>query len=138
QRGVTGKGVWFADIEGGWNSAHEDLPGERITNVHGEPTGDLHWRAHGTAVLGEVVGKDNGKGVTGIAPDVERVFTASIFDGGMYDVADAIDDAAEAMRPGDVLLIELQGTGPRGGYVPVEWWDDIYEAIRAATDRGVV
>ena len=50
------------------------------------------WRAHGTAVLGEVVGRDNGKGVVGIAPDVERVFTSSI---GGIAVADAIDAAAE-------------------------------------------
>ena len=53
------------------------------------------WRAHGTAVLGEVVGRDNGKGVVGIAPDVERVFTSSI---GGTTVADAIDAAAEALR----------------------------------------
>ena len=33
RRGVRGQGVWFADIEGGWNAAHEDLPGERITHV---------------------------------------------------------------------------------------------------------
>ena len=67
--------------------------------------------AHGTAVLGEVVGRDNAKGVVGIAPDVDRVFTSSI---GNQSVADAIDVAAETMLPGDVLLIELQGGGPRG------------------------
>ena len=53
-------------------------------------------------------------------------------------VADAIDAAAEALRPGDVLLIELQGSGPRGRYLPVEYWDDNYDAIQAATARGVV
>jgi subtilisin family serine protease len=63
------------------------------------------------------------------------VFTSSIHG---VDVADAIDAAAERLRAGDVLLIELQGTGPRGRFLPVEWWDDIYAAIRAATDRGVV
>jgi subtilisin family serine protease len=86
-------------------------------------------------VLGEVVGRPNGKGVTGLAPDVERVFTSSI-DG--QSVADAIDAAAEKLRAGDVLLIELQGTGPRRRFLPVEYWDDVYDAIRAATDRGVV
>ncbi len=135
RRGVRGQGVWFADIEGGWNARHEDLPGERIAHVGGRHINDPHWRAHGTAVLGEVVGVDNGKGVVGIAPDVERVFTSSI---GGIATAEAIDNAAEAMRPGDVLLIELQGGGPRGRFLPMEYWDDNYDAIAAATARGVI
>jgi subtilisin family serine protease len=133
--GHRGQGVWFADIEGGWNDQHADLPGDRITHVAGQKIRDRSWRAHGTAVLGEVVGRDNGKGVVGIAPDVERVFTASI--GGLA-VADAIDAAAQQLRPGDVLLIELQGAGPRRRYLPVEYWDDIFDAIKTATDRGVL
>ena len=54
----------------------------------------------------------------------------------------AIDAAAEQLRAGDVLLIELQGAGPRGRYLPMEYWDDNYDAIEAATaarrhrDRG--
>jgi subtilisin family serine protease len=135
QRGIRGGGVWFADVEGAWNGSHEDLPGDRITHAGGIQIGDASWRAHGTAVLGEVVGRDNGKGVVGIAPDVERVFTSSI---GGTSVADAIDTAAEQLRPGDVLLIELQGAGPRGRYLPVEFWDDNFEAIREATTRGVI
>lgn len=88
--GGRGTDVWFADIEGGWNNAHEDLPGDRITHVAGRPFDDRGWIAHGTAVLGEVVGRDNGLGVTGIAPDTERVFTASIGD---LSTAAAIDAA---------------------------------------------
>lgn len=135
RRGQRGAGVWFADIEGGWNDEHEDLPGDRIKHVHGTKFRDPAWRAHGTAVLGEVVGRDNGKGVVGIAPDVERVFTSSI---GGTTVANAIDVAAKNLRAGDVLLIELQGGGPRGRWLPVEFWDDNYDAIKAATKRGVV
>jgi hypothetical protein len=135
RRGVRGQGVWFADVEGGWNDRHEDLPGDRISHVAGQRINDPMWRAHGTAVLGEVVGRDNGKGVVGIAPDVERVFTSSI---GRLPVADALDAAAERLRPGDVLLIELQGGGPRGRFLPVEYWDDNFDAIQAATRRGVV
>ncbi len=135
RRGARGQGVWFADVEGSWNVQHEDLPGARITHAGGIVFNDAAWRAHGTAVLGEVVGRDNGRGVVGIAPDVERVFTSSI---GGTSVADAIDAAAEPLRPGDVLLIELHSIGPRGRYVPVELWDDVFDAIRAATARGVV
>jgi subtilisin family serine protease len=132
---TLGAGVWFADIEGGWNAAHEDLPGDRITHVAGTPIDDPSWRAHGTAVLGEVVGRDNKLGVVGIAPNVEQVFTASI---GGIAVADAIDTAANKLREGDVLLIELQAAGPRGTYIPVEYYDDIYDAIAAASKRGVI
>ncbi|MDQ3341226.1 MAG: S8 family serine peptidase [Myxococcota bacterium] len=135
RKGYRGAGIWFADIEGGWNAKHEDLPGDRITHVAGQPINDPSWRAHGTAVLGEVVGRDNGKGVVGIAPDIDQVFTASI---GGIAVADALDIAASKLRAGDVLLIELQGVGPRGTYVPVEYWDDIYDAIAVATKRGVI
>jgi subtilisin family serine protease len=135
RRGVLGQGVWFADIEGGWNAKHEDLPTDRIAHAGGQLITDPSWRAHGTAVLGEVVGRDNGKGVVGIAPEVERVFTSSI---GGTSVADAIDTAAQSLRPGDVLLIELQGGGPRGRYLPVEYWDDNFDAIEAATQRGII
>ncbi|NVB81321.1 MAG: S8 family serine peptidase [Kofleriaceae bacterium] len=135
RRGALGQGVWFADIEGGWNAKHEDLHGERITHAGGKPVSSPGWREHGTAVLGEVVGRDNGRGVVGIAPEVERIFTSSI---GGTNVADAIDVAAESMRAGDVLLIELQRTGPRGSFLPVEYWDDNYDAIAAATARGVI
>jgi subtilisin family serine protease len=132
--GAMGQGVWFADLEGGWNAQHEDLPGERITHVTGEQI-DRYWEMHGTAVLGEVVGLPNGKGVVGIAPETERVFTSSI---GGVPVAEALDAAAEQLRPGDVLLIELQGTGPRGRFLPIEFWDDNFDAIQAATKRGVI
>lgn len=134
-RGAMGQGVWFADVEGGWNAEHEDLPGDRITHAAGEKMRDRYWEMHGTAVLGEVVGLPNGKGVVGIAPETERVFTASI---GGLSVADALDGAAEQLRAGDVLLIELQGTGPRGRFLPVEFWDDNFDAIEAATKRGVI
>ena len=132
---TRGQGVQFADLEGGWNAAHEDLPGDRIEHVWGTPIPDRGWRAHGTAVLGEVVGLDNGKGVVGIAPAVDRIYTSSI---GNSSVADALDAAADKLRAGDVLLIELQGTGPRGRFVPMEYWDDNYDVIKAATARGVV
>lgn len=133
--GGRGAGVWFADVEGGWNAAHEDLPGDRIEHVAGEPIDARSWIAHGTAVLGEVAARDNGLGMVGIAPDVERVFTASI---GGLPVAAAIDAAQARLRPGDVLLIELHAIGPRGKWLPMEFWDDTWEVIRLATARGVV
>ncbi len=133
--GGAGQNVWLADVEGGWNARHEDLPGDRITHVSGRPSNDHGWTAHGTAVLGEVAARDNDIGMVGIAPAVEKILTASIWDS---SPAAAIDAAQAQLRAGDVLLIELHAIGPRGRFLPMEFWDDVYEAILVATARGVV
>jgi subtilisin family serine protease len=133
--GGRGQAIWFADIEGNWNVGHEDVHGDRVHHAGGRRIRDRHWEAHGTAVLGEVVARDNGLGMTGIAPEVPRVITAAVGD---IAPAAAIDLAQAELRAGDVLLIELHAIGPRGRFLPMEYWDDVYEAIRTATDRGVV
>lgn len=133
--GGRGQAVAFADIEGGWNQAHEDLPGQRIADVGGPHMPGRGWQAHGTAVLGEVAAVDNDLGMTGIAPEVARLVTSSIRD---LTIAEAIDRAQAALEPGDVLLIELHAIGPRRRFIPVEYWSDVYEAVRVATGRGVV
>jgi subtilisin family serine protease len=130
-----GQGVRFADIEGGWNEKHEDLPGERIEHLAGTKLSERGWEAHGTAVVGVVASKENGIGMVGIAPDVERIYTASLAGIG---VANAIERAQAKLRPGDVLLIELHGVGPRGRWLPMEFWDDIFDVIEVATARGVI
>ena len=133
RNGGKGDGVWFADVEGAWNTDHEDIPGERIVLAGGQPV--TSWRPHGTAVLGEVVAKPNELGMVGIAPNVERIVTASI---GRIGAAAAIDLAAAELRAGDVLLIELHAIGPRGRFLPMEYWDDVFDVVKAATDRGII
>lgn len=130
-----GAGVAFADIEGAWNQVHEDLPGARMVDVGGPHMKGRDWQAHGTAVLGEVAALDNRLGMTGIAPEVARLVTSSIRD---LTIAEAIDRAQAALAPGDVLLIELHAIGPRRRFIPVEFWSDVYQAVRVATGRGVV
>ena len=133
--GGRGSSVQFADVEGAWNREHEDLPGARIVQVGGRHMRGRDWQAHGTAVLGEVAARDNDLGMTGIAPDVARIVTSSIRD---LTTAAAIDRAQAALEPGDVLLIELHAIGPRRRFLPVEFWDDVYDAVSIATGRGVV
>jgi hypothetical protein len=132
--GGRGEAVWFADIEGAWNTAHEDLPVDRIEAI-GRPIDSRDWEMHGTAVLGEVMSRDNGLGMVGIAPNVARVFTSSVAG---RSAASAIDLAQAKMRPGDVLLIELHAIGPRGRFLPMEFWDDVFDVIKIASARGVV
>lgn len=131
--GGKGDGVWVADVEGAWNADHEDIPGERMVHAGGTPK--RSWRPHGTAVLGELVAKPNELGMVGITPNVERIVTASI---GKIGAAAAIDLAAAELRAGDVLLIELHAIGPRGRFMPMEYWDDVFDVVKAATDRGVI
>ncbi len=139
--GGRGAGVTVADVEGEWNEKHEDLPGARITHVAGRRQRSAGWRAHGTAVLGVLAASDNGVGMLGLAPDVAAIKTASL---GGIGAARALYEAAEALSPGDVLVVELHGPGPnargRGqqGFVPMEWWQPEFDAIRFATHKGVI
>jgi hypothetical protein len=142
--GGRGADVRIIDIEGAWRFSHEDLTQNQGGVVGGTSSDSLGWRNHGTAVIGEFGGDLNGLGVTGICPEA-NVSAISIF-GGLGSAA-AIRTAADRLRPGDVLLIELHRAGPRhdfeprddqGGYIAVEWWPDDFDAIRFATAKGVV
>lgn len=143
--GGFGAGVRIIDIEGAWQFSHEDLLQNQGGLVGGTPSGDIRWRNHGTAVVGEFGGDRNGRGVTGICPDA-NVGAVSIF-GPSMGSASAIRLAADRLRAGDILLIELHRPGPRfdfqnrddqSGFIAVEWWPDDYDAIRYAALRGVI
>jgi hypothetical protein len=141
--GGSGEGVHIIDIEGEWRFSHEDLVENEGGVVGGTPPGDLGWRNHGTAVLGEFSGDRNSFGITGICPDA-NVRSISVFNDG---AAAAIRAAADLLDPGDIILIELHYPGPRfnfespegqRGYIPTEWWPDNLAAIQYATQKGVI
>jgi subtilisin family serine protease len=134
-RGARGKGVTICDIEGNWNTAHEDLP-PGIPLLGGTVIASLGWRNHGTAVLGEMVSRPNGFGTVGIVPDAKAVTHSAVING-VFNTAGAIIGATAKLKKGDVILIELQATGPNGKYVAMQYWDDVFSAIRAATDKGI-
>lgn len=136
--GQRGAGVTVIDVEGGWLWAHEDLP-EPVADL-GIHVDDLAWRNHGTAVIGEIRGVDNGFGVTGITPDC-MVGNSSI---GGSNTAAALAAAIDVLQPGDIILIELHAPGPNSngegqfGYLPMEYWQDNFDVIRLATSRGIL
>jgi subtilase family protein len=132
--GGRGSGVMIIDCEGAWRFTHEDL---RINQggVIRTPTTDIGWRNHGTAVVSEFGGDLNAFGVTGICPDA-HVRGCSIFDTG--GLPGAIVAAADQLRPGDIILIEVQYGHPTKGYTSIEWWPADYAAIRYAVNRGVI
>jgi subtilisin family serine protease len=158
--GGKGTGVWFFDVEGDWRLDHEDLPPRHpgLNGNGGEHSGDLDDENHGTAVLGEVVAKNDGKGITGIAHEgrfnvasVMRKRSFLLIEWTTYNVAEAITAAASKLRRGDVILIEQHypsgknsGTCPTAcgncrqwGYVPMEYFVPEFIAIHNATARGI-
>ncbi len=136
QPGGNGRGVTICDIEGAWNLKHEDLP-PGITLLGGKMIPDLGWRNHGTAVLGEMVSLPGVAGTVGIAHGATAVVHSAVING-VFNAAGAITAAAARLTAGDVILIELQGTGPNGKYVAMQYWRAEFLAIEAAVAKGIV
>jgi hypothetical protein len=134
--GGRGANVTLVDAEYDWNNSHEDfivsstlITGQRYTGFGND---------HGTAVLGELVGRDNGLGVIGGAPDATMKLAGVMFSG-VRNVASAVTNSSSQLTVGDVILIEQQEDGPGAGssdYVPVEWVQSVFDAISAATAAG--
>jgi hypothetical protein len=137
--GGRGGGVNIIDIEWGWRFTHEDLSQNQGGVVSGINSSDDN---HGTAVLGEFSGDRNTLGVTGISPDA-HVSAVSLV---THSTAQAIRIAADRLRPGDIILLEVHRAGPRYtsgdwtrfGYIAIEWWPDDFDAIRYAVSKGII
>lgn len=135
-----GSGIKVVDIEGAFNPNHGDLPG--ISLVSGTYMDDPNDHNHGTAVLGEMVSKNNGWGTTGIASSGTAMFAGVNDQFGYYNVANAITKASNAIQPGDVILIEQHNPGPYSngngqfGYVPMEYFKVCYDAIKIAVGNN--
>ncbi|MDQ3684896.1 MAG: hypothetical protein M3430_04760, partial [Acidobacteriota bacterium] len=122
--GAKGRGITICDIEGNWNRQHEDLP-SGIQLIGGTVINDVGWRNHGTAVLGEMVSVANSKGTVGISRDAKAVVHSAVING-VFNTAGAIAGATSVLKAGDVILIELQATGPNGKYVAMQFWGDVF------------
>lgn len=146
--GIDGQGVTVVDIEYDWNFDHEDLPIAPSDLIAGDLF-DFFGSDHGTAVLGQIFGIPNGFGVTGLTPGATAKVASPIFNN-LYRIANAINLSASQLQAGDVILIEQQVQGPTnprcncGGpnacdyYVPVEYFQASFDAIKNATARGIV
>ncbi|KAL0490619.1 intracellular serine protease [Acrasis kona] len=137
--GGKGENVKVIDVERGWTFDHEDLKESEGKVVHGTPVSydDFH---HGTAVTGIISGNENDFGITGIAPkskilgscyteEKEKTFP---------NVPLSILAAAKAVDPGDIMLIEIQASGPESKVIAMEYWPDNFHALKVATESGVI
>lgn len=135
RRGALGQRIRICDIEGAWRLDHEDLPAG-IASFGGTIQTSATWRNHGTAVLGEMIGKPGTSGVVGISHRA-RGAVQSAFTGSLFTPAAAIRNATRRLRAGDVILIELHAIGPTKKYIAMQYWNDVFSAIRMATDKGI-
>lgn len=138
--GGRGDGLRVIDLEWGWNFNHEDLLINSGGLLDGGNNANNH---HGTAVMGEIGGDHNTRGVHGISPNAR--LSAVSFVGNPS--ATAIRKAADRLQAGDIMLLEIHRAGPRNnfqarndqhGYIAIEWWPDDFAAILYATSRGIL
>lgn len=134
--GGDGAGQNFVDIEWGWTLNHEDLVAHGAALLSGLNNG---YEGHGTAVLGQVAAVDNTIGCVGITPELASVNVIGQWRSATdFDIADATLDACKRMGFGDVLLLEAHTSFNGFTLVPVEAFDDAFEAIRLATALGII
>lgn len=135
---VDGSGIGVVDVEGGWQTSHEDLVGKvPSTPLHGLSNPNPLWRDHGTQVLGVIAAANSNVGVVGIAPGISSLRTSSLYFESTFsqqDVPSALAAAIVAMTVGDILLIELQ----TGSLYPQETRDDVLDLLRLATSQGIL
>ena len=160
--GGDGTGVQICDIEYNWNFNHVDFTNNGgLVLLGNSPSDPRHDMSHGTAVVG-VFGSNNDKnpgtstvhGTTGIAFNAKK-FTSAVFTYLIYNIPGAITAAMAGLSSGDILLIEQHLPGPNSsyspagiagmirkgierGFVPVEWYEENYDAIQTAVGNGFV
>jgi serine protease len=141
--GGLGDLVTIAVVDYHWNAAHEDLPAAQIlesSDPHLVPSNtSLEARNHGTAVLGVLQAVHDDRGMHGIVPEATvRLYAAHAAMWPDINVSDAISRATAELAPGDVILLEQQTYAADGYKVAVEYDLDVFNAIQAATKKGII
>lgn len=126
--GGKGRSMKFIDVELAWTPDHEDFEHRNFFYEGGSPYQDPNYEPHGTAVLGEVIGRHNGEGIDGFAPDV-RYGVVAITVSEWPFVPHRFAEAITALDPGDVWLIELQMYPPGMSATPMEWLQVNFDII---------
>lgn len=132
--GGQGENVQIANIEYGYDPYHEDLLSSPSGYTIGWPSDT--WAFHGNGVLGIIIGSDNEYGISGMSPNSSIIMSSPYAEEDDYNIAQVIDETAQELEPGDVLLIEQQGF-ENNVFCPVEVDPAIFEAIQLAVAKGI-
>ncbi len=141
--GVRGHGVRLTDCEYQFDPNHEDLS-ELVTLQSGISSMYTAFGAdHGTAALGEVVAAENAYGMTGLAPGATCFFYpeySTRTNGTSQYRTETVLAAIADSEPGDVVMLEMQATGPGGAgkYVPAEFEQTVWNSVKTGSDAGVI
>lgn len=132
--GGLGIGTMIADVETGWTHDHEDIINKAHNKFVGLMGAPYPWD-HGTAVLGELIGEANGFGVLGICADASIVLSSHL--GNASNNPTAMAAGAQALSPGDTLVIEVQCyNGPPAPH-PCEYDPAVFAVVQSATANGI-
>ena len=152
----SGQNVVICDFEYSWNLAHQDLPAGITKFIPSQYT--VGWTDydlfsddnHGTAVLGEMVSRNNGWGTTGAVYGATVKVAPTYFkrnDGldSAWDLGAAMTYAMTQLNSGDVFLIEQQYPGPLylgiygndTGLISIEWYPPWYDVVLTAIGNGI-
>ncbi len=132
--GGIGTGTLLIDVETGWTDDHEDIAHKALGAYIGL-AGAPYPLSHGTAVLGQLIGADDGRGVRGLVPDADVALSSHL--GSLANVPTAIVHAIAAARPGDFVILEVQCSGSPPGPFPCEYFASTFVAVDMATANGI-
>ncbi len=129
--GGRGEQLQVLDIETGLIIDHEDIPEGVAKNVIGPNPSPTD---HGLAVAGEMVAGRNGYGVDGGVYMARYKFHSHQ----SRNWAPSVNTAATHSKRGDVIVLEVHLTHPVSlKKVPMENRQDVFDAVRVATMRGI-
>lgn len=146
--GADGRGITVVDLEGSWRLAHEALASVRFNVWTGTPNASSGWIEHGTAVSSILFSPRDGVGISGLVPAARGVL-ASIYTGTPLQqrISQQLWACLDFLQAGDVILVEVQRPGPKTdyqahpnqtGYLPVSFWPDVRDAMKACVAKGIV
>ncbi len=130
--GKGGKGVVVAILDTGIDAGHEELTGrvkDEVNFTDSFGTDDVN--GHGTSVAGIIAAtRNNGKGIAGIAPEVDLLNVKVADDHGLCQAEDVAKGVLWAVNRGaDIINISLQIKEPSS---------QLEKAIEYAWDQGAV
>lgn len=131
--GLDGSSLQLNDIEYDWGQLkHEEFLNQKIS--YGLPRKKSKWLEHGVAVIGILIANaDNDFGIKGAAPKAKMMVWPET-----HGRAKAIIEATKKNRPGDIIILEMQTGGPDGKLAPPDVSQSVWDAVKAATDAGVI
>lgn len=131
--GLKGEGIHLNDIEYDWGDLkHEEFIGQDIT--YGLERQSPAYKDHGIAVIGILVANaENGIGIKGATPKAKMSLWSEI-----YGRAKAILSAGEKNSKGDIIMLEMQTGGAEGRYVPADYSQSVWDAVKSLTDAGII